>query len=69
MIKQFILALTCATVAWGAQSQSWPAKPIRWVVPSTPGDGSDLTGRVIAEKISRELGHDREQVTAIYLAR
>jgi tripartite-type tricarboxylate transporter receptor subunit TctC len=26
------------------------------VVPSTPGDGSDLTGRLIAEKISRELG-------------
>jgi tripartite-type tricarboxylate transporter receptor subunit TctC len=26
------------------------------VVPSTPGDGSDVTGRLLADKISRELG-------------
>ncbi|MBU3737461.1 MAG: tripartite tricarboxylate transporter substrate binding protein [Rhodoferax sp.] len=29
---------------------------MRWIVPSTPGDGSDVTGRVIAERLSRELG-------------
>lgn len=39
-----------------AGAQSYPSKPIRWVVPSTPGDGSDVTGRLIADKISRELG-------------
>jgi tripartite-type tricarboxylate transporter receptor subunit TctC len=37
-------------------AQSYPSKPIRWIVPSTPGDGSDITGRLIAEKISQELG-------------
>jgi tripartite-type tricarboxylate transporter receptor subunit TctC len=36
--------------------QTYPSKPIRWVVPSTPGDGSDVTGRLVADKISRELG-------------
>ena len=47
----------CVGTATPAQAQgSYPTKPIRWVVPSTPGDGSDLTGRLIAEKISRELG-------------
>jgi tripartite-type tricarboxylate transporter receptor subunit TctC len=46
------LALTCAS-AW---AQTYPTKPIRWVVPSTPGDGSDVTGRLIADKIARELG-------------
>lgn len=56
MIKHFIFGLTCSICALGVQAQSWPSKPIRWVVPSTPGDGSDLTGRLIAEKISRELG-------------
>ena len=37
-------------------AQGYPSKPIRWIVPSTPGDGSDITGRLIAEKISQELG-------------
>jgi len=46
------LALACAST-W---AQTYPSKPIRWVVPSTPGDGSDVTGRLLADKISRELG-------------
>jgi len=46
------LALAC-TSTW---AQIYPTKPIRWVVPSTPGDGSDVTGRLLADKISRELG-------------
>ena len=40
--------MACATGAW---AQSFPAKPIRWIVPGTPGDGSDVTGRVIAERL------------------
>jgi len=47
------LALCAATPA---AAQAWPSKTIRWVVPSAPGDGSDITGRLIAEKIGRELG-------------
>jgi tripartite-type tricarboxylate transporter receptor subunit TctC len=45
-----------AVAAGGAWAQAYPVKPIRWVVPSTPGDGSDVTGRLIAERVSRELG-------------
>ena len=48
-----LLSTLCAAAAW---AQAYPSKTIRWVVPSTPGDGSDSTGRLIAEKISRELG-------------
>ena len=45
-------------LAWagGVWAQAYPAKPIRWVVPSMPGDGSDVTGRLIADRVSRELG-------------
>ncbi len=49
-----LTALTLACASAGAQT--YPTKSIRWVVPSTPGDGSDVTGRLIADKISRELG-------------
>lgn len=50
------IGLACALSSQVAIAQSYPSKPIRWVVPSTPGDGSDITGRLIADKLSRELG-------------
>lgn len=49
-------AMLSAFLPATANAQAWPNKPIRWVVPSTPGDGSDLTGRVLADKLARELG-------------
>lgn len=42
-----------ATVAFG---QSYPMRPIRLIVPLTPGSTSDVTARVIAQKISGPLG-------------
>ena len=48
--------LICTLSSTTAFSQSYPTKPIKWIVPSTPGDGSDVMGRLIADKISRELG-------------
>jgi tripartite-type tricarboxylate transporter receptor subunit TctC len=49
----FVLLFSALGGAW---AQAYPVKPVRWVVPSTPGDGSDITGRLIADRISRELG-------------
>lgn len=34
----------------------YPEKPIRWVVPSTPGGGTDTTTRIVAPKLSEILG-------------
>ena len=46
--RAVLLALSlCAPAAW---AQAWPSKPIRWVVPSTPGDGSDVTGGVLGSE-------------------
>ena len=50
------LGLSCALGSPLALAQTYPSKPLRWIVPSTPGDGSDITGRLIAERLSRELG-------------
>ena len=50
------LAALALLIATAASAQTYPVKPIRWIVPSTPGDGSDITGRLIADKISHELG-------------
>src|SRR5581483_2525735 len=45
------LALLIALPTW-ALAQSWPAKPIRIVVPSPPGGPPDLIIRMLAPKMS-----------------
>lgn len=34
----------------------YPSRPIRLIVPFAPGAGSDITGRVVADELSRKLG-------------
>ncbi len=39
-----------------AQAQSWPDRPIKFVVPFAPGGANDLIGRAAAEGVSKRLG-------------
>ena len=51
------LAAVFALVAAAAQAQPWPsAKPIRLIVPTGAGLGTDITARWMAETIQRGLG-------------
>ncbi|QND71495.1 Bug family tripartite tricarboxylate transporter substrate binding protein [Tardiphaga robiniae] len=46
----------CAGSAETAFAQSWPNRPIRMVVPYTPGGYTDLMARLVSEKMSAALG-------------
>lgn len=47
---------TGALAAWPAFAQDYPARPIRMIIPSTPGGGTDFTGRQIATKLAELNG-------------
>lgn len=45
-----------ALAPWAtARAQSYPDKPIRYIVPVAPGGGSDLVGRTLTERWARAL--------------
>jgi len=44
----FLLLLASAS----AQAQDYPSKPIRFIVPLTPGSGADIAGRILAKHLS-----------------
>ena len=51
-----IAALALCALHVGAQAQAWPAKPVRIVVPFTPGSGTDIIARTVTERLSPQLG-------------
>ena len=39
-----------------ADAQAWPAKPIKVIVPYTPGGFTDITARLVTQKLQERLG-------------
>jgi tripartite-type tricarboxylate transporter receptor subunit TctC len=50
------LAIGLATLTGPSWSQSWPTKPIRMVIPYTPGGFTDTMARSIGDALARSLG-------------
>jgi tripartite-type tricarboxylate transporter receptor subunit TctC len=57
-MKQLVLAAAILAMSWGgsAAAQSYPTKPIRWLVPTGPGSALDVAARRVAPKMSEALG-------------
>ena len=49
-------AVALAFVAGNAFAQSYPTKPITWIVPFAAGGPTDALARSIAERVAREVG-------------
>src|SRR5690606_20229570 len=51
-----VVGMAVAAPGMAAQAEAYPAKPIRIVVPFSPGGSNDLVGRVIAQKFTEAWG-------------
>jgi len=55
-MKRNLVVLTALLLVTGtASAQQWPTKPIRFVAPFAPGGGTDLIGRVAAQKLTEAV--------------
>ena len=50
--------LLLASLCWsaGVSAQTWPTRPIRMIVAFAPGGPTDIVSRVIAQRLSEQLG-------------
>jgi tripartite-type tricarboxylate transporter receptor subunit TctC len=55
--RSLLLAAPALALTGGiASAQAWPTRPVRVVIPFTPGGASDLMMRPVAERLERVLG-------------
>src|SRR6266513_299025 len=49
-------ALAALAIPGSAHAQVYPAKPVRMIVAYPPGGGTDIVGRMVAQKLGETLG-------------
>jgi tripartite-type tricarboxylate transporter receptor subunit TctC len=50
-----LIAVAAMFAACTAAAQSFPAKPVRLIVPFPAGGGSDIVGRIVAQKLTEQM--------------
>jgi tripartite-type tricarboxylate transporter receptor subunit TctC len=55
-VAAIVFSMAVASPGLAAEAERYPVKPIRIVVPFTPGGSNDLLGRVIAQKFTEAWG-------------
>lgn len=54
--RRGLIGVGALALVGGARADTFPSKPIRWVIPFAPGGNYDVTSRIVADPMSRQLG-------------
>ena len=56
-MKKLLIAFSLAVASCvGVAAETWPAKPVRIIVPFPPGSSPDLIARMLTDKLAQALG-------------
>lgn len=56
MFRVIVALLALAGLAAPLHAQTWPARPIRMIVPFPPGGGTDFVSRLVAGELAKSTG-------------
>src|ERR1041385_7654697 len=56
MARLIALVLCSLFFAAASAQDAYPSRPVKFILPFPPGGGTDILGRVIAERLSASLG-------------
>ena len=50
-------AAALPAISRAARAENYPTKPVRWIVPYSPGGATDIQARLLGQWLSERLGH------------
>jgi len=56
VLIQILVTVIGVMLAGAGHAQSWPAKPVRVLIPFAPGGGTDIQGRLLGRKFYESMG-------------